>query len=47
MDSAAFRRLEEENGGGTLGDGVFDDEQPEERDRGNPFEALFGRGGLF
>jgi penicillin-binding protein 1A len=49
VDSAAFQRLEEDNGGGGfgLGDGVMGrlDDEPEEEDDGGGF--LFGRGGLF
>jgi penicillin-binding protein 1A len=51
VDSAAFARLEDQNGnsnsgGGSLGDGVMNrlDDEPEEDDGGG---FLFGRGGLF
>ena len=50
VDSAAFQRLEDQNGGGGgfgLGDGVMGrlDDEPQEDDGGGNF--LFGRGGLF
>jgi penicillin-binding protein 1A len=48
VDSAAFQRLEEENGnGGTLGDGVFGNDDADDEEEGNALDFLFGRGGLF
>jgi penicillin-binding protein 1A len=44
VDSDAFRRLETDNGGFGLGDGVFGDDPPPDDDNDG---FIFGRGGLF